>query len=343
MSLWASVRDELRRSEWAGRLGRQIALGLVEAMRSALAGGRRVFICGAWPRVFHTLGLPRPCGKAARAALQLLAEVLPGAVVRVTSQTWRVVSHGFDRVVGEQLELAYSASKKKGESAQEPAQPARPARPRTPRARARASELERHWGREPAVQAARQLARAVEQLGAVESGTAWTVTLTVPDGADATATAEAFAERVQAAGAAVELVAERALKTGRLHYHGIAVVPDEVLDPDVLDGGGVLATWAHAAGVGSTDIHSIRDIHRLRCWASYCWKAPADDRPVIRVGALAPKTEEGETTAHPEVHAEQEPTEAAPASDRETTSQLRPGLLRRVASALRRVWRGWRT
>ena len=338
MSLWANVRDELRRGEWAGRLGRRIALGLVEAMRRAMADGQRVFVLGSWPQVFRALGLPQPSGKAARAALKMLAEVT-SAVVQVTCHTWRVVSKAVDLPDEEQLDLAFD-SKGKGESPPEPAQPARPARPRTPRARARASVLERVWGREPADQAARRLARAVEQFDAVELGEAWSVTLTVPDGADATATAEAFAERVRAAGAAVELVAERARETGRLHYHGIAVVPDEALDPDALDGGEMLATWAHEAGAGSTDIHSIRDIHRLRCWAGYCWKAPADDLPVIRVGALAPETEEGETRAHPEVHAEQGPTEPAPAVARETTSKLRPGLLRRVAAALGRLW--WR-
>ena len=339
MSLWANVRDELRRRAWAGRLGRQIALRLIEAMRSALAGGRRVFVLGAWPQVFQALGLPQPSGKAARAALQLLAEVVPGAVVRVTSQTWRVVSHGFDCVAGEQLELAFG-SKGKGESAPEPAQSARPARPRTPRARARSSELERRWGREPADLAARRLARAVEHLDAVELGTAWSVTLTVPDGADATAVAEAFAERLRAAGEAVELVAERAPETGRLHYHGIAVVGPYSAARPWACAAARLRDEARRVGTGSTIIGSIRDIKRLRCWASYSWKAAADDLPVIRVGALAPETEEGEAKAHPEVHAEQRPAEPAPAVARETTSQLRPGLLRRVAAALGRLW--WR-
>ena len=187
----------------------------------------------------------QPSGKAARAALKMLAEVT-SAVVQVTCHTWRVVSKAVDLPDEEQLELAFD-SKGKGESPPEPAQPARPARPRTPRARARASVLERVWGREPVELAGRRLARAVEQLGAVELGavelgTARLVTLTVPDGVDATATAEAFAALARAAGAAVELVAERAPATGHLHYHGIAVVPDEALGPDDLDGAEALTT-----------------------------------------------------------------------------------------------------
>ena len=194
---------------------------LVEAMRVALAGGGRVFVLGTWPQVFAALGLPQPSPKAARAALGLLSKVT-ASVVRVTSQTWRVVSHRGDQPAAEQLGFRF-APNRKAESPEGAADGGRARRPRSLRARARAALLERLWGREPACPRARRLARAVEaQREAGRVAVAVTLTSAIPSDYWAELAAKRFQAAVVHGGGDLELVAERSA-VGRLHWHGVVL------------------------------------------------------------------------------------------------------------------------
>lgn len=265
---WAAVRDRLRSPDHRGVLGRQVAERLVEGMRRALAGDRRVFVLGSWRQVFGALGLPQPSDRAGRAAMRLL-EQLTDAVVRVTAQTWRVCSHGCDRPTAEQLDLRWDAGRK-AESAR-PGQPAPRRRPRKSlRARARAAALELVFGQRPVEPRARQLAAVALRE---PKGLRVAVTLTAKAGGDAVAQSVAgdFAGRVRGAGGGIELVPERTLR-GRLHYHGV------VLGLTASDVGRIAD---ETAGMGQRALEQLEDPRRASYWAGYAWKAPAEGVAVL--------------------------------------------------------------
>ena len=75
---WRRVRDELRRPEYKGHLGRQIGLRIAEEIPKWCKRKRqRFYHCGSWSGLFARLGLSRPCGKAGRAAMRLLDAITP--------------------------------------------------------------------------------------------------------------------------------------------------------------------------------------------------------------------------------------------------------------------------
>jgi hypothetical protein len=283
--LWARVRDGVLAR--AHQLGRQVALRVVDAMRRALADGRRLHVVGSWPQVFAALGFDPerlPCGKAARAALALLAELAPGSVVRVTSHAWRVVSDAVDRATETQLDLAWGGpAGPDGKAEFSPERPSlaaqRPAKPVRVPSRARALDLERLWGPQPAAATARAAAARVDELGAVEAGEAFTVTLTAKPGADAAAVAEAFAVELARAGGGCWLVPERRADGTHLHFHGLAVGTAEQVRAAV-----------EASGAGSSTVDSIRPgrwgLRRMRFFAGYATKGD-NEGETIASGVLA--------------------------------------------------------
>jgi hypothetical protein len=308
VTLWARVRDEvLRRTH---HLGRQVALGLVGAMQATLARDGRVFVLGNWRRVFAALGLREPCAKAGLAALRLLAAATT-AVVRVTSHTWRVVSHAADAATAEQLELALGTGtdgKAESEPKHERVTPAPPRR--DPRTLARSLALEGAFGPRPRSVAARVLAARVEEATAV--GKAWAVTLTTAIDDLAEGAARAFASRLaDPSGAA--MIPERS-PSGRVHFHGVAI--------------GTAAEVAAAlvqSGAGSTEITEIKDLRRLRYWAGYVWKGPAEDLDPITSGVLAA-----------------EPPDEPPALGREPHEAAERSVLARAWDRIRGLWQRWR-
>lgn len=286
MTIWTRVRDGvLARTH---ELGRQVALALVDGLRRAVASDRRVFVLGRWPEVFAALGVPAPrSGKAARAALAKLEELAGGFVVRVTSHFWRVASHAADLMRTEQLELVWDGpAGPTGKGEREPetpttaAPPAPPASP-SPRAPARSLDLERAFGRLPADAAARLVAAKVDELGAVERGKAWSVTITAAPGADVRLVAEAFGAALSGEGRGCWLVPEYSPKHDLLHWHGIAIGTEQQLQ--------VAGAWC---GAGETCVSQIRDLRRLRYWASYSRKGPAEDVDTIASGLLADGSED---------------------------------------------------
>lgn len=320
MTLWARVRDEvLRRTH---QLGRQVALELVSALQRVLANEGRVFVLGPWRQVWGALGLPAPSGKAARAALKMLAAATT-AVVHVTSHTWRVVSHAADVATAEQLELLLDDDPNgKGESGPmlEQQLAAKPPAPSAPRTLARSTALEAAWGPGPRSVAAQVLAARVDELGAVEAGRAWAVTLTAPDGADVEAAARAFASRlVDGSGAA--LTPERS-PSGRVHFHGLAIGTEAEVAAALL--------WS---GAGSTDVSEIRGLRRLRYWAGYALKGPAEDLDPITTGVLA---------AEPLEEAEGSDGKPNEVTERSVLRSARPGVLARAWARAKAAWKRWR-
>jgi len=281
VTIWTRVRDGvLARTH---ELGRQVALALVDGLRRAVASDRRVFVLGRWPEVFAALGIEAPrSGKAARAALAKLAELADGFVVRVSSHYWRVASHAADLLRAEQLELLWDGPDgPTGKGEREPETPtavASPAPPASssPRAGARSLDLERAFGRLPADAAARLVAAKVDELGAVERGRAWSVTLTARPGTDVRLVAQAFAAALSGEGRGCWLVPEYSPQHDMLHWHGIAIGSEQQLQ--------VAGAWS---GAGETCVSQIRDLRRLRYWASYSRKGPAEDVDTIASGSLA--------------------------------------------------------
>jgi hypothetical protein len=328
MSAWDSIRDAVLRVRCT--LGRQVAIAIVTAMQRARAQGERVHLTGDWRRAFEVLGLRNPhtgkpwSDKAALAALKILAALTGGGLVaRITGHTWRLVSDALDALDHRQLELAFDGPggpNGKPESPPEPA-PARPSRPPSPppspRTRARASWLERVIGREPSHAGARDLARLALELGALDGQQAWTLTLTAADVAELEPAARRFAE-----GLDVYLVPERSC-VGRLHFHGFVLATPE-------QGEALRQRWLDAGG-GTCDAKPIRDIKRLRFWASYAHKHEADDIPILATGRFAEPTEPPKPPA-----ARPDP---APPKGR---SGRRP-LLERARELLAAAWRRWGT
>lgn len=268
---WAAVRDRLRSPSHRGVLGRQVAERVVEAMRVALAGDRRVFVLGSWRQVFGALGLPVPSDRAGRAAMRLL-EQLTDAVVRVTAQTWRVCSHGCDRPTAEQLELRYEETRK-AESAPTGQAAQRRAPRKSLRARARALALELVWGRRPACPRGKRLAGAVRRAQ-LEGQPVVAVTLTAGLRGDgwARVAATRFVEEVGGRQGQVELVPERT-RAGELHWHGVVIGIDAL---------GVDRATRRVNAIGQYRVEQVDDPRRAAFWAGhYSWKGPAEGVEVM--------------------------------------------------------------
>lgn len=278
MSAWGRVRDRvLARTH---QLGRQVALVLLDGLRRAVASDRPVVVVGRWPKIWAALQLEPPrSGKAARAALSMLVELGGGLVERLTSHYWRLTTHAADRLRAEQLDLVYGTDgpDAKGESSPGEGEPAPPTADDRPRTRACSPELERAFGRVPRDAAARLVAARVDELGAVERGEAWSVTITAGPAGDAQRAAEAFAAALASGGAGCWLVPELGLEGERLHHHGLAVGSEAQLRA------------AGAWGGPETCVRRIRDLRRLRYCAAYSTKGPVGD--AIASGELAGRSE----------------------------------------------------
>ena len=246
MTLWTRVRDGVLARVREG--GRQVALALAEALRDRVAAGRVVLVVGSWRQAFEALGVPAPrCAKTAIRALTLLAELAGGAVQRLGARghRWVVSSAGALQL---DLDLERDGKPESGPDGTQPAsQPASPA-PRTP---ARSLALDRSQRS----LAAAELADRVTATGALERGEAFAVTLTVAEGVDAAAVAEAFGRELAAAGGGAVLVPEVA---EHLHHHGVAIGTAEQVDAAL-----------RACGAGHSMVTPISDLRR---WTGYVCK-----------------------------------------------------------------------
>ena len=273
MTLWSRIHDGVLARTHA--LGRQVALRVVGAVQRAVAHDERLRVRGTWRQVFAALGLAEPSDKAARAALTLL-EQLGGVVRRVGYEArggwlWQVCSHAADARDDEQLDLDLAADRAERKAETGPRGPAAAPGPAPAPARARAGAP----ARSPRAAAAQALVARVVELGAVEAGRAWAVTLTAADEGDVDAIGKAFVEGLTGEGCGALLVPE---VSGRRHWHGVAIGTEaEVMAAQL---------WS---GAGHSRVTVLRRPGR---WWGYCTKDPAGD--VLASGVLAEGGSDGD-------------------------------------------------
>ena len=321
MTCWGRARDAVLAG--VNRLGRRVALAIVEALQRKQAHDEFLVVHGSWRAVLEVLGV-EACGKAALAALKWLAELddVQGRVVRLTSHTWRVCVAGGDALLREQLEMELGmGAKGKAESSGKAAVAAPAKRHRDSHACARAAQLERVAAPKPRHNAARAIVDHVERTGARVTGRVFEVTLT--RGAEPIEqAAQKFAAEYE-----VALVPELS-PCGMLHFHGFVVGSNlQARHPGVF-AHELERRWQDCGG-GVCSVRQVlrKDRARLRHWAGYSFKG--EDKKTKRVGS----GDIGEVLHGRKPTIGGRPVQVAEESVR--------GRVARAAKWLRDAWRKW--
>lgn len=307
------VRDALLASR--GR-GKAYALTLVDALQRARKHGP-LRVTGSWRELYDAVGLTPRCDKTARYALAMLAEIHP-MVTRVSGHVWSLDTTATDSESGHRTptrtdtENEHASIEGDTEAGHAPtpkvdienghgpepsgtwAEHGNSSNPKRnapmagvrsfTRARARV-DLDRAlpraqpWMHNPL---ARAFSEQIDACGVLSRGRLFGITLTVAEGVDIEAVAQAFADRFAGVCSGAWLVPETS-PAGRRHVHGLVVS----LGPRA-----ITATWQRCGG-GIPDAQCVDPIaaddtaHRHRTIAYALKRRDHEPGEVAAAGLLA--------------------------------------------------------